>query len=310
MRTKRPVIASVIALGLLMVSSSSVLAQLTVPEQTEYHNKQTVGFGDSILGVTPVLDAPFSGEVLTTWQPRPNSGRSEWRARARYYRDRSGRVRVEQMFIGHAAGWNPQRVIVTADINVDEGSAPNRLPLYLLDPVARTATKVPRGYARMTVGGSNTVEMPISHTCFIGFVRPQRMNRTLERNGQAKLVIDEESLGQQTMGGVQVAGTRFTTTVPAGIWNRRRDVQMTHERWVSSELKLEVYDRSEDSQGEVIERRLTNISRAEPPAELFEVPADYNVMAWIGDTLWLNPDVPEIWPAGASPAERCLKPWP
>jgi hypothetical protein len=35
---------------------------------------------------------------------------------------------------------------------------------------------------------------------------------------------------------------------------------------------VEVYDRSEDFPGEVIERRLTNISRAEPLAELFDVP--------------------------------------
>ena len=70
--------------------------------------------------------------------------------------------------------------------------------------------------------------------------------------------------------------------------------------------------RSEDSQGEVIERRLTNVSRAEPPAELFEVPAQYAMTQdhLKAKMLWLNPDVPEIWPAGASPTERSMKPWP
>jgi hypothetical protein len=82
---------------------------------------------------------------------------------------------------------------------------------------------------------------------------------------------------------------------------------MTYERWVSAELHLEVSGRTEDSEGEVVERRLTNISRTEPPAELFEVPAGYKVTVGIPDTLWLNPRVPEIWPAGASPAERCAQ---
>lgn len=140
------------------------------------------------------------------------------------------------------------------------------------------------------------------------------MNRTLERNGQAKLVIEEEPLGQKAIAGVQVRGMLFRTTIPAGIWSRRRDVHLTYERWVSPELQLEVSGRTEDSEGEVVERRLTNISRAEPPAGLFEVPAGYRVTeAMTGPgpgTQWLNPRVPEIWPTGASPVERCRKPWP
>jgi hypothetical protein len=284
-----------------VVISSDLLAHFTVPEFKAHLQE---AFGDTILGVTPVLDAPFSAEALTTWQPRPNSGRSEWRASARYYRDRGGRVRVEQMFVGEVGLQRPKRVIVVPD--------PDSLTVYIVDYVERKASKIPRMHALMTVGGADDVTMPISNRCFITFFRPHTMNRTLERNGQAKLLIEEESLGQHTIAALRVAGTRFTTTVPAGVWNRRRDVQMTYERWVSPELKLEVASRSEESQGEVIERRLTNINRAEPPAELFEVPAQYAMTPGylVAKTQWLNPDVPEMWPAGASPAERCLKPWP
>ena len=56
-------------------------------------------------------------------------------------------------------------------------------------------------------------------------------------------------------------------------------------------------------------RLASNIRRVEPRAELFQLPEDYRTARML-DTLWLNPDVPEIWPAGASPAERCAKPWP
>lgn len=301
MRTKRPVVASLVALGLLVVASGSVLAQLTVPEDDWYE----IGLrGDSILRFPSVLDAPFSAEVLTVWQPRPNTGRSEWRASARYYRDRAGRVRVEQNFVGDSSGQRPQRIIVAPD--------PDSLPVYVLDPVARTAGKVSRMYAVMTVGDIHDVEMPISPTCFIGFLRLDTINREMERRGQARLLIDEESLGEQTMVGVRVAGTRYRTTVPAGLYpSRHRDLQMAYERWVSSELKLEVYVRTEDSENDVIEHRLTGISRAEPPAELFEVPADYEVTAdyKIPDTRWLNPYAPEIWPARSSLAERCARPF-
>ena len=300
MTIKRPVVASAIAVGLFVVTSSDLLAQ-TVAESKAHLQE---GFGDTILGVTPVLDAPFSAEVLMTWHPRPNSGRSEWRASARYYRDRAGRVRVEQMFVGEVGLQRPQRVIVASD--------PDSLMVYIVDPVERQASKIPRMHALMTVGGAEDVTMPISNRCFITFARPHTMNRTLERNGQAMLLIEEESLGQHTIAGLRVAGTRFNTTVPAGVWGRRGDVQMTYERWVSPDLKLEVAGRSEDSQGEVIERQLTNIRRAEPPAELFEVPTQYAMKRGylVAETLWLNPGEPEIWPIGASPAERCMKPWP
>ena len=72
MRTKQPVVASVVALGLFVVTSGSVLAQLTVAGDDWYE----IGLrGDSVLRFPPALDAPFSGEVLAVWQPRPNTGR-------------------------------------------------------------------------------------------------------------------------------------------------------------------------------------------------------------------------------------------
>ena len=163
----------------------------------------------------------------------------------------------------------------------------------------------------MTVGDIHHVEMPISPTCFIGFSRIETINRVMERHGQAPLVIDEESLGEQTMAGVRVVGTRYRTTVPAGLYpSRRRDLQVASERWVSSELKLEVYARTEDSERDLLEHRLTGISRAEPPAALFEVSADDESAGYkIPGTTWLNAYAPDIWPARSSLAERCAKPF-
>lgn len=300
MRTKRLVVASIIALSLLAVSSSRVLAQLTVPDQPDYLTELKDGFGDSILAVTPVLDAPLSAEAVTAWQQRPNTGRSELRATARYYRDRAGRVRVEQMFMGHTSGQSPQRIIVAPD--------PNSLPVYLLDPVARTARKFPRSFALMTVGGPNDLIMPISMKCFVGFRRPQSIHSWLERSRRGWLDIDEESLGEQTIAGVQVEGMRFTTTLH-NAYGRPRDIPVAYERWLSSELKLEVYSRSEDPEIGVVEHRLTTISRAEPPADLFEVPADYEVPAdsAMSGTRWLNAYVPEFWPTLSAAREHCVR---
>ena len=217
MRTKRPVVASLVFLAVFL-ASRSVLAQLTVAGDDWYQLRLR---GESILRFPPVLDAPFSAEVLTVWQPRPNTGRSEMRATSRYYRDRAGRVRVEQTFVGNAGGHQPQRIIVAPD--------PESQPVYVLDLVARATTRIPRMHAVMTVGDVHVLEMPISPSCFIGFLRLDTINRVMERHGQAPLVIDEESLGEQTIAGVRVAGTRYRATVPVGLYpSRHRDLQVAY----------------------------------------------------------------------------------
>jgi hypothetical protein len=295
------VVGSVVAFAVFVVASAGALAQLDVAGDDWYE----IGLrGESILRFPPVVGAPFSADVLTVWRPKPNTGRSELRTTSRYYRDSAGRVRIEQTFVGNASGHRPQRIIVAPD--------PRSLPVYILDPVARGTSKVPRMYAVMTVGDIHTIELPISRTCFIGFLTLDTMSRVGERSGQAPLAIGEESLGEQTMAGVRVAGARYRATVPAALTpSRRRDVETAHERWVSSELKLEVYVRIEDSEHDVVERRLTRISRAEPPATLFEVAADvlsgnnYDVP----DTRWVNPYAPEIWPYRSSLEERCARPF-
>ncbi|MFA5910059.1 MAG: hypothetical protein WC815_14860 [Vicinamibacterales bacterium] len=279
-------IGVVIALSLLTAVSTGVLAQQpTIPE---YVAELTGAFGEGILAPTPVLDAPFSAEAETVWQPRVDSGKPKQRATARYYRDREGRVRVEQMFVGVASDQSPQRVIVLPDRQ--------SLPVYLLDPAARTASKIPRGHALMTVGGANSLVMPFAMNRFIDFPLPQRLH------WHSQVAIEQEPLGQRAMAGVQVAGTRFAATWPFG--PAARVIQTTEERWASPELKLVVYDRVEDSEIGSVEYRLTRITRVEPTPALFEVPANYEVNDVIQPALWGNPYLPETWPAGRGPGRR------
>jgi hypothetical protein len=96
----------------------------------------------------------------------------------------------------------------------------------------------------------------------------------------------EEPLGQSSIAGLRVTGTRFVTRVP-GFDNGRA------ERWVSPELKLVVYSRSEDTHFGVLEYQLTNISRSDPPAELFEVPTEYKEIPFEYPLSWSGPYAPE-----------------
>jgi hypothetical protein len=68
--------------------------------------------------------------------------------------------------------------------------------------------------------------------------------------------LDQESLGERVMSGVQATGSRSTTELPlnAPFGNGRA------EHWVSPELKLVVYFRSEEPDMGTFEYQLTRIT--------------------------------------------------
>ena len=87
----------------------------------------------------------------------------------------------------------------------------------------------------------------------------------------------EEPLGTQTMEGLKVEGKRQTHTIPAGDVGNDRALTSVTERWNSLELQVLVRMTAKDPQMGETTYRLTNIARAEPAANLFQVPADYTV---------------------------------
>ena len=88
----------------------------------------------------------------------------------------------------------------------------------------------------------------------------------------------EEELGTRQIEGVKANGRRTTTVIPTGRIGNDRPIQITDERWESPELQMVVLSRYSDPRTGVVEYRLTSISRAEPRADLFVVPADYTII--------------------------------
>ena len=74
------------------------------------------------------------------------------------------------------------------------------------------------------------------------------------------------------------AATRTTTTFPIGAMGNDRPIVVVNESWFSPELKVQVLQKNSDPRSGESTTRLTNISRAEPDASLFQVPADYEIM--------------------------------
>ncbi|HJQ34283.1 MAG TPA: hypothetical protein VJ866_19040, partial [Pyrinomonadaceae bacterium] len=98
------------------------------------------------------------------------------------------------------------------------------------------------------------------------------------REGRDDDAPKTESLGKRTIEGVEAEGTRTTITIPAGRVGNDRALEIVSERWYSPELQVVVLSSHKDPfVGDTV-YRLTGISRGEPDATRFRVPADYTIL--------------------------------
>lgn len=210
-----------------------------------------------ILDSGTVAGAPFSAEARTIWMPDPRSGNQPLGAAARYYRDSAGRVRVEQQF-ARAATADTQRVFISPD--------PTSRTVYWQESATAAPHPFPRRIAAMTVGGAG-MAIPVTAACVIGFFPA----RPLHMQAHGGAVPEEEALGERIVAGIRTIGSRVRTTLPAGTFASPVEIAVVEERWIAPDLHLLVYRRYEDSGVGVAELSLSNLSRAEPPASLFDV---------------------------------------
>lgn len=85
------------------------------------------------------------------------------------------------------------------------------------------------------------------------------------------------SLGSKDIDGLRADGTRTTWTIPAGRIGNDLPIVITHEVWKSPDLLVTVASRHVDPRRGENSYRLSNVTRSEPSADLFKVPADYTV---------------------------------
>jgi hypothetical protein len=86
-----------------------------------------------------------------------------------------------------------------------------------------------------------------------------------------------EHLGADSIEGLAVEGLRTSTTFPVGSQGNDRPIVAIYEIWTSPQLKVPVLERTSDPRSGERTTRLRNIDLVEPSAELFRVPADYQI---------------------------------
>ena len=136
---------------------------------------------------------------------------------------------------------------------------------YLLDPEQKVAHKMtPKGGKRGGWADGNAQAFD------------QKMQKHMAKE-EASGELQKESLGTQSISGVNAEGTRITRTIPAGQIGNDKQIQIVFERWYSPDLQMVVKSTRSDPRFGTTTYTLTNVQRTEPAAALFTVPADYTV---------------------------------
>jgi len=230
-----------------------------------------------------VKNAPFSGDVVTqTTQTLADGSHIKQSNTVHVYRDTEGRTRREEtlnlngLAVGANNGTAPQVVFIN-----DPVAHAN----YALDMTNRTATQSgrgPRPAGQPPQGGSADNNGRGPRPQFAAGAdnngsgpRPQFAQGRGNRPGNEN--VKRESLGTQMIEGVQAQGERTTRTIPAGQIGNEQPIQIVTETWYSPDLQMVVMRKSSDPRrGETI-TQLSNVTRGEPSATLFQVPVDFKV---------------------------------
>lgn len=229
-------------------------------------------FMTELSGGELVTNAPYSAtSVEETTQTLSDGNRIVRKSSDFVARDSQGRTRRETTLnrIGPVQVDSPKMIFI---------NDPTTHTQYILAP-GGDATKVVRGETNWN-NGAVIVDM-------------QKHKAEMKRNMQDKMVIategmniqmeddskqvKKEDLGTQTIEGVSAQGKRETVTIPAGQIGNERPIEIVSETWYSPELHTVVMRKHSDPRvGETV-FHLTNISRSEPDASLFQPPANAKI---------------------------------
>lgn len=202
--------------------------------------------------ITPISGAPFSGSVqILSKEPLP---------------DGTTRMRQTVNHIGrNSAGviYNETRLLVTPSFQGE----PRLLSFHLYDPQTHLNTFLnPTTHIARQVLLRKPLTPPANST-------PETF---LAGAGAEKVV--SQVLGNQTVAGLVLQGTRKQRIVPAATSGTGHEVTITDDYWYSGELRVYLVLRHNDPRTGEQTVGIIDVQRGEPNPTTFQIPTDYKVV--------------------------------
>jgi hypothetical protein len=200
------------------------------------------------IDILPLPGMPFTGRGHTTVTRTTENGVTiTTYLEANAGRDSQGRVYRERHRFG-PDGVNPQTTLYAS---------------YVLDPIARTRTEC--DYA--------------THRCTIANYRPQLSFAVVPAGpfDKGQRFLTRENLGDQTIEGLPVVGTRETINYAPGSIGNNQSVSSSREFWYSPDLKINLAVIRKEPREGTTTIHFTVYSRGEPDPAIFAVPPGFTV---------------------------------
>jgi hypothetical protein len=236
---------------------------LTVRAQTPAQSVAHARDGGTVttlqsIDVVPLINAPFTAEVNTEWTTILADGTTAtvWNRRT-IARDSTGRIFQERRFLA------PNGNTVQPALRTLEYADPNRHEFY--NCIVAEKTCYLSKYLRPAMP-----EMPA------GIGGLELCNCASPQN--AGVTITHEALGQKTVENIEATGSREVTTLPAGRFGNEQAQPVVKEFWYSPRLGLNLITKRFDPRSGVQNFVVANLSLNEPDPNLFQPPAEYQVV--------------------------------
>jgi hypothetical protein len=212
------------------------------------------GWAQNTSGIflTPVPGAPFSGVIVVerTIVPRGGDSALDLKTVRDVARDSQGRI------------YNVFRELVPALDN----ATPPIVRIHFYDPQTRSYTYLYPQHKTYTTG---TVNHPPAAEPADLIASPAGSSAPLNQ------FTKEEDLGTQSISGVSAHGVREIQTIPASSSNTGKAIVLMDEYWYSEELHMNVVIKHDDPRTGRVSMTLTQVTRTEPDASIFQIPEDY-----------------------------------
>ena len=215
------------------------------------------------ISIPPLPNAPFSGVLDTVLTKKLEDGTTITMQNHRnIMRDSAGRIYQERRW------FQPPTASQEPAISRIEISDPKRHEKYYCNPNYKNCQ------------------------LFLYNAPPTNVGATLNPPAGGPVSLQRLDLGKNVLNGVDVVGTRETTTINAGAMGNDRPIEITKEFWYSTQLGVNVSVKRVDPRYGVQTFTLRDISMTEPDPKSFNIPDGYRLLQR-SKTLQTPPDEAE-----------------
>jgi hypothetical protein len=223
------------------------------PQPAQTVSSGTTEGSTSIQGIRRMIGFPYSADrVSETTQTLADGTKITRKRLVKEYQDGQGRRR-EEFFMPGAE-------------SVAQDDSPEWVRIF--DPIAGVSYSL---YPRDRTAQKSEIRSAIVHR------QTTRVQPNLTPAQPVPPRPTREDLGTQVIDGLEARGERITRTIPAGAEGNDQPMQVTSEIWTSTKPRLVLMSITNDPRNGETVMRLSNLVLDEPPAELFQVPADYTL---------------------------------